>query len=81
MSCEILIIIYIDLIKFKMCIFTRENTDNQNINTEISTKLVAGLHVLIAWTLSKDLKQQNKGSETPSGSPSLTSYSVSAEPC
>ena len=81
MSSAILIIIYIYLIKFKMYVFTRENTDDQNINTEISTKLAACLHVLIAWTLSKDLKQQHKGSETPSGSPSLTSYSVSAEPC
>lgn len=58
-----------------MYVFTRENTDNQNTNTEISTKLVACLHVLIAWTLLKDLKQQNRGSETASGSPSLASYS------
>jgi len=49
MSHGILITVYIDLIKFKMYILTKENTDNQNINTKISTKLAAGLHVLIAW--------------------------------
>lgn len=81
MLCGISITIYIDLIKFKMYVFTRENTDKQHIKTEISTKLVTCLHVLIAWTLLKDLKQQNKGSETSPGPPSLTSYSVSAEPC
>lgn len=80
MSCGISIIIYIDLIKFKMYVFTSENTDKQHKNTERSIKLVTFLHVLIAWMLLKDLKQQNRGSGTPPGPPSLTSYSVSAEP-
>lgn len=31
-----------------MYVFSRENTDNQNINTEMSAKLAARLHVLIA---------------------------------
>lgn len=54
---KVLIIVYIDLMKFKIYVFTKGNTDNQNTNTEISTTLAAWLHVLIAWALWKDLKQ------------------------